>query len=212
MSERERKFTNPERKPRVKELLDRHRIPYAEWGSEKYPAAQRLEDLEREVEAGYAVLLEKEGELIREASVALIDVRYRDAEGKNWELVEKKRSIHGAEDDRHTEIGKRVQAGKSPQQAALQGLREAGVVNIEPDALEYLQQRDEQYKPEEGWKYPGLGDLIHYHEFMIECGLENIKLGKTGNPVGYEHRRPGLDKITEYEWRLVDGEDSSSAF
>ncbi|MEX0650318.1 MAG: hypothetical protein WD200_04905 [Candidatus Andersenbacteria bacterium] len=212
MSEREPRINNPENLPSVRELLDKYNIPYQRWGSEEYPAAQTLKDLEREVEAGYAALVEKEGELVREVSVALVDIQYTDDKGSLWKLVEAKRVLHGdTEDEKHTEIGKRIQEGESAAQAAMKALTEAGIVNVNPSTLKHPRQYDKEYRPEDGWKYPGLRDLIHYHEYVVGCTSENINLDKLGTPTGYRHQNLEPDKVTQYEWKLVGDQKKQSS-
>lgn len=182
----------------TQQLLDVYRIPYQTWGT---GATKKFEDLEQEIAAGDAKLVEEKGELLRNIDVLAIDVFYTDASEQTWYLRETKQEfIDGRVRQRNlsSSLGEKIKQGEDLNMAAARGIQEE---LGQPITEEQLQFQKTQQEVKESESFPGLQTLYNRH--CYECFLRDgqVELDEAGNPQGFVEEQS--DKKTFFEWEIT---------
>lgn len=173
----------------LKSLLEKHNVPYWEWGTNE---AKTFEHLLDELNSGEAVLQERNGLLVRVVRGTSLHVYYRE-DASTWILKEEKQVFaDGRQRIRNIDIsiGEKARPGELPGEAAWRALREELGIS---DKLPLIPRPLVADGPVPSRSFPGL-----YTEHIIH--IYDVFLPKRWFcPEGYIERQS--DKTTFFVWR-----------
>lgn len=172
-------------------LLEKHKIPYKDWGQGK---AKTLEHLNKEINDGETILREEDGKLYRELFVTAATIRYRE-NGKTYQLVEEKQVFtDGRTRERKlaNSLSEKIKPDEDPDTAIIRGIEEElgiqGHLNAVP--------RENNQSVEESPSFPGL--LTRYNVNVYDVDISSDQY----NPDGFQEEQ--TDKTTYFVWKEVD--------
>lgn len=168
-------------------LLRQHGVDVNRWGT---AAAKSVEHLRRELEQGESVLLEEDGQLVREVAVVEIDVvgpreevRLHEDRQEYRDGRTRRRSLGGA-------LNEKLHPGETPDRAARRALREELGISDARLALVPLDTvEDERESP----SYPGLRSRYLVWRYRLRLPPRHFR------PEGYVEEQD--DKATYFRWR-----------
>lgn len=176
------------------ELIEKLRIagvPFENWGTGK---AKTVGHLLEEVNAGETVLEERDGTLLRQVDVAMVDVFYHPEGGDSLYLREDRQVFNDGRERPRTldsSLGEKRHPDETFEEAAERGVRTE--LGIPAEDLEFTPKGVTTRGPEESPSYPGLQTLYTFHRSAVTLPEELYR------PDGYVE--VGGDKTTYFTWQ-----------
>ncbi len=172
----------------LKLTLSRYNIPIDQWG---HGEAKTVEHLLREVQDGETLLVRDGERIVRQVSVAVIDVMYQEGNNK-YQLIEDHQEFKDGRTRRRDiggSIAEKLSPGELPLNTATRALKDE--LGIESQTKISTKGSEESFK--QSPSYPGLNTkyVRHFFEAQLNQGQYN--------PDGYVERQP--DKTTYFVWR-----------
>ncbi len=178
-------------KSELKELLLRHRIPLADWGTGE---AKTLSDLYTEIRHGESTLIvTQDNTLIREVGIVKIDIFYKDKTGA-YQLVEDYQEFYDGRKrliKHDCPVGEKMKPNETPIQAFDRALREE--LSITRPIKGRATKTHVITKISKS--YPGLTSRYHEHRFKVTIPE------KYYNADGYMERDG--DRKTYFSWKKI---------
>jgi hypothetical protein len=170
-------------------LLNKYHIPYQNWGKNK---AKPIEKLVEELKTNECSLVEKEGNLVRIVSLAVLDVFYKK-ENKIYKLYETKQIYkNGRTVIRNLphSVYEKLKPVEDPIQGAKRALQEELGISSDIEIVE----KEVTMGIQMGMSFPGL--LNNDTQYFFEVILPHSEF----NPQGYTEIQK--DKTNYFEWNL----------
>jgi len=172
----------------LRERLEQSGVLVEGWGTGK---AKSLAHLIKEIVSGETMLLDRDGALVRQVSVAQADITFRGPEGL-LKLVELRQVFtDGRVRERNNafSLAEKMEPGEDPAQAIERGIREE--LGVEGDLpIQFVGEECEgMFSP----SYPGLFSEYRFFRYTVEFWADQYR------PEGYIETQP--DKTTYFGWQ-----------
>jgi hypothetical protein len=176
----------------LKNILKRGGIDFSQWGK---GGTKTLNHLQKEIEnEECALIIGKQGEVLREVVIARANIFYISKEGKKYRLKEEKQVFKDGRERRRNlkySLNEKVKFGENIKEAMIRGIKEE--LGIEGDLS--LKETGIEEETEDSPSYPGLKSHYIYHNFEVSLNDQQF------NPNGYIEDQE--DKTTYFIWEEI---------